>query len=166
MAALSMDVEEYNPFRGNEYEPIRFNRQTEDGPDKTAIKYYVDSLGRARYQVVRAGKDIENYVNDVRNYKDGSLQTTNNPDLWKDSTVAHKNGATKYMYNPEGDQLDILASKVSDNSRVYKGGSWKDRAYWLNPSTRRYLDQNKSTNDIGFRCAMTRLGTPIQSGRK
>jgi len=161
-----MDVEEYNPFRGNEYEPIRFNHQTQDATDKTAIQYYVDSLGRSRYKVVRAGSDIENYVNDVRNYKDGSLQTANSPDMWKDSTAARKNGATKYMYNPEGDQLDILASKVSDNSRVYKGGSWKDRPYWLNPSTRRYLDQKRSTSDIGFRCAMTRLGTPIQAGRK
>jgi|GEM_PF-4425562 len=50
-----MDVEEYNPFRGNEYEPIRFNHQTQDATDKTAIQYYVDSLGRSRYKVVRAG---------------------------------------------------------------------------------------------------------------
>jgi formylglycine-generating enzyme required for sulfatase activity len=70
--------------------------------------------------------------------------------------------STKQMYNPESDQLDILASKVSDYSRVYKGGSWKDRPYWLNPSTRRYLDQGKSASDIGFRCAMTRLGTPLK----
>ena len=27
---------------------------------------------------------------------------------------------------------------VSDKSRVYKGGSWNDRAYWLSPGTRRY----------------------------
>lgn len=157
-----MDVEEYNPFRGNVYEPIHFYRQTEDTPDKTVIKYKVDSLGRLRYSVVREGKDLENYVNDVKNYRDGTVQTSNNSDLWKDSTAAKKGQATKYMYNPESDQLDVLSSKVSDYSRVYKGGSWKDRPYWLNPSTRRYLDQNKSTNDIGFRCAMTRLGTPLK----
>lgn len=160
------DVEEYNPFRGNVYEPIHFYRQPENvDPDKSDVQYKVDSLGRYRYKVVREGKDIEKYVNDVKNYKDGSLQASNNQDLWKDSTVSKKNSATQMMYNPEGDQLDILSSQVSDYSRVYKGGSWKDRPYWLNPSTRRYMDQGKSANDIGFRCAMTRLGTPLQKNK-
>jgi len=49
---------------------------------------------------------------------------------------------------------------IDDNARVYKGGSWKDRAYWLNPSTRRFLDQEESRDDIGFRCAMIRVGSP------
>ena len=113
-----MDVEEYNPFRGNVYEPIHFYRQTDDQGDKSVIQYRVDSLGRLRYTVVKAGKDIENYVNDVKNYKDGSLQTSSNPDLWKDSTAGHNLAATKTMYSPESDQLDILTSKVSDYSRV------------------------------------------------
>lgn len=37
--------------------------------------------------------------------------------------------------------------------RVYKGGSWQDRAYYLTPGTRRFLPQNVSTRYIGFRCA-------------
>jgi formylglycine-generating enzyme required for sulfatase activity len=49
---------------------------------------------------------------------------------------------------------------ISDKSRVYKGGSWKDRAYWLAPSQRRYLDENRSSDAIGFRCAMDRIGSP------
>ena len=57
---------------------------------------------------------------------------------------------------PEGG----FSSLINDNVRVYKGGSWKDRAYWLVPGTRRYLDQEKSASDIGFRCAMNRLGSP------
>ena len=48
-----------------------------------------------------------------------------------------------------------ITTLISNKSRVYKGGSWKDRPYWLNPGTRRYLDQNKSSNNIGFRCAMS-----------
>ncbi|MEY3192427.1 MAG: hypothetical protein RI982_198, partial [Bacteroidota bacterium] len=40
----------------------------------------------------------------------------------------------------------------------YKGGSWKDRPYWLNPGTRRYLDQDKSNSTIGFRCAISAFG--------
>jgi len=55
------------------------------------------------------------------------------------------------------------ASLVTDRTRVFKGGSWKDRAYWLNPGTRRYLDQDQSTDAIGFRCAMDRMGSPISN---
>jgi formylglycine-generating enzyme required for sulfatase activity len=51
---------------------------------------------------------------------------------------------------------------ITDRERVYKGGSWRDRAYWLNPGSRRHLDERDARADIGFRCAMTRLGPPIQ----
>jgi sulfatase modifying factor 1 len=50
-------------------------------------------------------------------------------------------------------------SLVSDKVRVYKGGSWKDVAYWMSPGTRRYLDQDSATATIGFRCAMIRAGS-------
>jgi gliding motility-associated lipoprotein GldJ len=50
-------------------------------------------------------------------------------------------------------------SLIDDSVRVYKGGSWKDVAYWLSPGTRRFLDQDSSTSTIGFRCAMIRAGT-------
>jgi gliding motility-associated lipoprotein GldJ len=49
---------------------------------------------------------------------------------------------------------------VNDRARVYKGASWADRIYWANPGTRRYLDERQSTATIGFRCAMTRVGSP------
>ena len=48
---------------------------------------------------------------------------------------------------------------VSDKSRVYKGGSWADRAYWLAAGNRRFLDEDKSSATIGFRCAMDRIGS-------
>lgn len=50
-------------------------------------------------------------------------------------------------------------STISNKSRVYKGGSWKDVAYWMSPGTRRYLDQDSATATIGFRCAMINAGT-------
>ena len=50
-------------------------------------------------------------------------------------------------------------SMVSDKMRVFKGGSWKDVAYWMSPGTRRYIDQDSCTATIGFRCAMIRAGT-------
>ena len=53
-----------------------------------------------------------------------------------------------------------ITSLISDKYRVYKGASWKDRAYYLNPGTRRYLEEDRSTSAIGFRCAMDRIGSP------
>ncbi|MEH0157820.1 gliding motility lipoprotein GldJ [Limibacter armeniacum] len=47
---------------------------------------------------------------------------------------------------------------ISDHIRVYKGGSWKDVAYWLAPGTRRFLEQDSATSTIGFRCAMINAG--------
>lgn len=49
-------------------------------------------------------------------------------------------------------------SFIDNHVRVYKGGSWKDVAYWLSPGTRRYLEEDSSTATIGFRCAMIRAG--------
>lgn len=50
---------------------------------------------------------------------------------------------------------------ITDQSRVYKGGSWKDRAYWMSPGARRFYDEFRATDFIGFRCAMTRVGSPV-----
>ena len=64
----------------------------------------------------------------------------------------------------DGDDTNISSYEtggntlISNKSRVYKGGSWKDRPYWLNPGTRRYLDQDKSNSTIGFRCAISAFG--------
>jgi formylglycine-generating enzyme len=55
---------------------------------------------------------------------------------------------------------------ISDKSRVYKGGSWNDRAYWLSPGTRRYLEEDQASSTIGFRCAMDRMGSPEGPKRK
>ena len=57
------------------------------------------------------------------------------------------------------DKSSKRSSLITDETRVYKGGSWKDRAYWLDPSQRRYLPQYIATEYIGFRCAMSRVGS-------
>ena len=49
---------------------------------------------------------------------------------------------------------------VNDHSKVYKGGSWNDLAFWLNPATRRFMDEDESSAEVGFRCAMTMVGAP------
>jgi sulfatase modifying factor 1 len=54
---------------------------------------------------------------------------------------------------------------ISNNTRVYKGGSWSDREYWLDPAQRRYLPEYMATNYIGFRCVSDKLG-PMGTGKK
>ncbi|MFK7899983.1 MAG: gliding motility lipoprotein GldJ [Cyclobacteriaceae bacterium] len=61
-------------------------------------------------------------------------------------------GSTRY-------DVKGFQSLITDNVRVYKGGSWKDVAYWLAPGTRRFLKQDSATAHIGFRCAMIRAGS-------
>jgi formylglycine-generating enzyme required for sulfatase activity len=67
------------------------------------------------------------------------------------------------MYNsPENSEnLDFSStstSLISNDTRVYKGGSWLDRSYYLDPAQRRFLPEYMTTNFIGFRCAMSYLG--------
>ena len=64
------------------------------------------------------------------------------------------------LQKKNGTIAGAITSLISDKSRVYKGASWKDRAYYLNPGTRRYLEEDRSTSAIGFRCAMDRIGSP------
>jgi formylglycine-generating enzyme len=59
-----------------------------------------------------------------------------------------------------------VTTLISDKSRVYKGGSWNDRPYWLSPGTRRFLEEEQSMSTLGFRCAMDRMGSPEGNNRK
>ena len=118
---------------------------------------------------------------DNRNYRDGDLGSTrdyrlgSNPELDLEKT-ADGRPITSTMYDAPSHKLEFKddgtvdykrsidksndrTSLITDEVRVYKGGSWKDRAYWLDPAQRRYLPQYIATDYIGFRCAMTRLGS-------
>ncbi|MGA0374480.1 MAG: gliding motility lipoprotein GldJ [Flavobacteriaceae bacterium] len=111
---------------------------------------------------------------DNRNYRDGDKESTRK---YSDPNDASPNGRTetagmydapdhpKVVKDAEGkiverkiDESKGRTSLITDEVRVYKGGSWKDRAYWLDPAQRRYLPQYIATDYIGFRCAMSRLG--------
>ena len=84
-----------------------------------------------------------------------------------------KDAETRRMYNSpkhqidrdstglikEFDQSNDRTSLINDEVRVYKGGSWKDRDYWLDPAQRRFFPQDMATDYIGFRCAMSRVGS-------
>ena len=70
----------------------------------------------------------------------------------------------------DADETDYIKysennSLINNRARVYKGGSWKDRAYWMTPGSRRFLDETQSTDFIGFRCAMIRVGSPQGLGK-
>jgi gliding motility-associated lipoprotein GldJ len=54
---------------------------------------------------------------------------------------------------------------ISNRTRVYKGGAWSDREYWLDPAQRRYLPEYMATNFIGFRCVTDKVG-PMSSNKK
>jgi formylglycine-generating enzyme required for sulfatase activity len=95
---------------------------------------------------------------DYRNFNDGDVQSSISAS--SDWTIDDGMEGSLRMYAQDEEDADNFVTLINDNSRVYKGGSWKDRAYWLNPSTRRYLDQDASRDDIGFRCAMIRVGSP------
>jgi formylglycine-generating enzyme required for sulfatase activity len=50
----------------------------------------------------------------------------------------------------------------TQNARVVKGGSWADPALYLMPGTQTIFNENKSSSRIGFRIAMTKVGSPFQ----
>jgi len=144
----SLDVEEFQPFRGN-----------------VITEYRRDANKQILFD--QFGQPVIDTIADYRNYEDGDYRSiadnnwlANKPDSLKNLTVD-----TKRMY-AQGIDKGVINSTITDYERVYKGGSWKDRAYWLNPGSRRHLNENESTDDIGFRCAMTRLGPPVQTATK
>ena len=146
----SQDVDGFNPFRGNVFTDLR-----RDANGQIVGK---DKLGRLYIDTVQ-DKDVANRYNyqkgDYRNYRDGDLQSSIVAGgEWL--TEDNKKGSGR-MYVQEEKEYFTL---INDNARVYKGGSWRDRAYWLNPSARRFLDQESCRDDIGFRCAMIRVGSP------
>ena len=145
------DLSEINPVRGNVYETWK---KTDDGTIEER-----DEQGRVPTVPVSDFKNDRrrNYrsANNI-NYLDGDYASNLDGDNWK---TKESTSSTKLMYDkdkrgyPQGTWSDIY-----DNTRVYKGGSWKDIQYWASPGMRRYLDQEEATNYIGFRCAMSRMG--------
>ena len=152
----SDDEQEYNPFRGNEYVTPAMDSNTVDGQEVRLPQ--IDDYGRVVFKIDADSANMDKYAKlDVRNFKDGDVQS--GMSNWKDNTLIGET-ATAKMYDPDGtaDPESWLTTKISNTVRVYKGGSWKDRAYWLNPGQRRYLEQTQSRSDIGFRCAMSKVG--------
>jgi len=119
-----------NPYRGGKFQELM--------RDENGRPVEKDSLGRLRYRYIEDDEvaDRDNFKRGmVYNYLDGDQESNAFYDYGKHTLI-------------------------SDKSRVFKGGSWADRPYWLSPGTRRFLDEDKASRTIGFRCAMTRTGAP------
>ncbi|HYV90879.1 MAG TPA: SUMF1/EgtB/PvdO family nonheme iron enzyme [Chitinophagales bacterium] len=135
-----MDVyRPYTPYDEVDFNGFRGNVFMKDSLDEENYHVDKDSLGRVVQIPVSVAENVNrlNYRrSDVINFLDGDTAS------W-----------ISYNYG--------TGTLINDKARVYKGGSWNDRAYYLVPGTRRFLDENQSTATIGFRCAMARLGSPL-----
>jgi gliding motility-associated lipoprotein GldJ len=189
---IDNEANDFNYFRGNLYTKNKIGKDGKIvvvGADN--IKYDTLSNGKviARElpgQIAQVPVDEnETYLrqnfntSDNINYKDGDKQSSiyynfSNPD--SDSKKSEK----ERMYNSPDhnvttDSLGQMVRKydksnkrttlINDHIRVYKGGSWRDRAYWLDPAQRRYFPQDMATDYIGFRCAMSKVGLKAEKRR-
>ena len=118
---------------------------------------------------------------DNRNFRDGDKRSSRFFEDFNDVEESNEDVATRKMYNSpkhnverdstgklikEYDKENNRTSLINDEVRVYKGGSWKDREYWLDPAQRRYYPQDMATDYIGFRCAMSRVGSKSKAKNK
>ena len=156
------DADELNPFRGNTFEQLVV--------DETGAPVEKDSLGQLKRM-----DETEAMIGDRKNYRTSYainyLDGDDNSNINESGQWTGKELNTQSMYGGmeiSGEDNEIghkLGNVISDKTRVYKGGGWRDRAYWLSPGTRRSLDQRECRDDIGFRCAMVRVGSPEANGR-
>lgn len=133
--------QELSDAQNQELNPHRGNVFSELVKDENGNLVDKDSLGRLKTRQI-----TDEEVQGRDNYKKGDVRNFSDDD----------NEYVTYGYGK--------SSLVNDQSRVIKGGSWEDRLYWLSPGQRRFLDENKSSRAVGFRCAMTRMGSQAGNG--
>jgi len=75
---------------------------------------------------------------------------------------AMPNTPTSLLFNPNGKSKNPgLPNSAADQAKVYRGGSWSDIAYPHPVGARRFYWADSSSNTIGFRSAMIRVGSPF-----
>lgn len=136
------DFEDFNPFRGNQYVNKRL-------ADKNKWTYAKDKYGRpikdpAPSRRKQTWAELNAQADSAASEREA--KATFNPDM-------------RGFKEPVNEKLYGATTLINDRSKVYKGGSWNDRAYWLNPATRRYMQQDESSAEVGFRCAMNMTGS-------
>jgi len=166
------EFDDFNPFRGNEFTNKRL-------ADPTKGLYAKDKYGKPIKDPSKSNKKMK--YSELVALQQQAAGT--NPNAAATPGAAPANGAANTSATPPGGLRADLAGKpynadyrgyndtvntslygkttlVNDHSKVYKGGSWNDMAFWLNPATRRFMDQDDASAEIGFRCAMTLVGAP------
>ncbi len=175
---IDNEFNDFNYFRGNVYTK---NATNEDGTVKvlTTSEIVYDTLENGKIvardlpgQILQVPIDEnDTYMrtqftqSDNRDFRDGDRQSSRdyqgyvtNGDRMYNSPVNEVSSADGEMVR-DYDKTNSRTTLIDNEVRVYKGGSWKDREYWLDPAQRRYLPQTMATDDIGFRNAMSRVGS-------
>lgn len=121
-------------------------------------------------------------TSDNRDYRDGDKPSTRYYQVFGSEDDGEEIDESKRMYNSpmhrvsaidstdgldrQYDRSSVRTTLINNQVRVYKGGSWRDRDYWLDPAQRRYFPQDMATDYIGFRCAMSRVGSKSKKGKR
>ena len=112
------------------------------------------------------------------NFRDGDKSSSRYFEGFQDETLSsrrmyndpiHKVGPSdedSTQLDRRYDESSTRTTLIGDDKRVYKGGSWKDRAYWLDPAQRRYFPQDMATDYIGFRNAVSRVGSKTTESKR
>ena len=161
------EVSDMNYFRGNLFQTYI----TEDGKasvNSEAVNYDDNPNGRSVYRQLPGSIQKENIVPNDFDSEFTSEELLNSNGLVANN-LAYADGDKLFqrddeeMYTDAFDETRKREEKrltlVSNTTRVIKGGSWKDRAYWLDPAQRRYMPEFLGADYIGFRCAMSYLGS-------
>jgi len=116
--------------------------------DGAMITEYIYAYPPNDFGLYNMAGNVNEWVQDV--YRPLSFQDV------EDLNPVRRNGVLddSSLYDVGGFQ-----SLITNTVRVYKGGSWRDVAYWLSPGTRRFMEQDSATSTIGFRCAMINTGS-------
>ena len=131
------------------------------------------SLDAQDFNYFRGNKFTKLFKNSSGEYERDSVGHLKRQDISDDDVKNRsnyqKNNVINYLDGDSSSQVNYgygVTSLINDKSRVIKGGSWNDRAYWLSPGTRRFMQEDQAASTVGFRCAQTYLGPPEGPGFK
>ena len=167
------EFDDFNPFRGNEFTNKRLADPTKGlyAKDKYGkpIKDPSKSNKKMKYsELVAMQAQANGTAPATPGATTGAAPTNGNPSTTTAAIPGAKNDLAGKPFNADyrgyndtvNTSLYGKTTLVNDHSKVYKGGSWNDLAFWMNPAARRFMDQDDASAEVGFRCAMTLVGAP------